>query len=719
MPPVRDADGWIAAHPQASARENAFQMGDLFRIVARRQRLIRNVALATIAAALIAVLVMPTQWTTTASVMLDQRKNTIADQSAVLSALPTDAASLQNQLQILTSRDLAGRVIDRLGLMGDPEFAGKGGGFIASLLGTPSGVGASRDEVIDRFLKRLSVDSLGLSTTITIAFTANDPGKAARIANAVAEAYIADQVSTKRQITGATTQWLTDRINRLARQVEAAESETQRYRAENNLNDSADGSPLSDQQLTAINAQIVTARTDLAQKEAVYERVKQLAASGNAADVSQVVSSPLIVQLRTQQADLVRQESELTTRYGAKHPKLIAVQKQRQDLDAKIATEVDRIAGSIASDLSVARAQVASLEASLRGAEKHAGVQNMARVKLKALQANATSTRTMYEAFVGRLRETQDAIQTTDTRIISRAPVPETPSAPKRTIIVAASVPAGLLLGIILALIAERFAWGAAAERAERIEKFEEPEPAMPAVAIAAAAPRPEEFSVFQPDPFRGAPVVGDLPNAVPLRAASYVFDWPNAAYTHAVGRLLERVRGVPGAKVVALASAQPGEGATTIAVSLARMAALKGLRVIVVDADFAAPAAASLFGAAAAPAGIAQVLTGASPLSRAVQRDARSSAMLLAPSAPVADAGVLAGSQAFADLFTHLRQAADLVIVDCPPVLGGSAFRLVARHCDTTLLVVRDGPQRPAIGHAVNALASMGAPRVGIVIAH
>ena len=140
-------------------------------------------------------------------------------------------------------------------------------------------------------------------------------------------------------------------------------------------------------------------------------------------------------------------------------PRRKALEAERADLDQKIAQEVDRLAGSVASDVSVARAHLNSLEASLGGVVHQQTAQNMARVELDALQSNAASTRTQYEAFVGRLRQTQDqdATVTPDSRVISSASVPTAPASPKRTLIVLASIPFGLLIGLMAVLLRERF----------------------------------------------------------------------------------------------------------------------------------------------------------------------------------------------------------------------------------------------------------------------
>ena len=145
-----------------------------------------------------------------------------------------------------------------------------------------------RDAIIDNFLKRLTVDTVGLSTTLDVDFTARDPEKAARIADAVADTYVADQVNTKFEATARTTQWLIDRIQRLAAQVQASEAAVQQYKAEHDLNDTGEGNSIVDQQMGAISTQLVTARAELAQKQAIYARVTQLVKSGRAADVSKL-----------------------------------------------------------------------------------------------------------------------------------------------------------------------------------------------------------------------------------------------------------------------------------------------------------------------------------------------------------------------------------------------------------------------------------------------
>ncbi len=205
--------------------EAGLQLSDVARIARSRSAIIRNVALAVVAVTFVVLMLLPTMYATSASVMIDPRKNNVTDLSAVLSQLPTDPASLQNQVQILTSRDLAQKVIDRLRLYDDPDFnASLNQSVIGKILNTldprnwlrdsnASDLDAQRDKIIDAFEHNLTVAPEGLSTTLTVTFTARDPAKAALIANTLVDTYIESQIDSKRSTGDKTTAWLLNRTN--------------------------------------------------------------------------------------------------------------------------------------------------------------------------------------------------------------------------------------------------------------------------------------------------------------------------------------------------------------------------------------------------------------------------------------------------------------------------------------------------------------------------
>ncbi|HEY1630056.1 MAG TPA: exopolysaccharide transport family protein [Rhizomicrobium sp.] len=654
-----------------SGNLDEFRLSDLARIAQARMRLVVVTMFAVVALAAIAVLLIPQRYSATSVVLLDPRKNNVADISAVVSELPVDPASVADQIQILNSRDLAGRVIDRLGLADDPDFnPALAPGFFANDLSPEQ----QRNAEIDALRKHMTVETVGLSTAMEITYSARDPEKAARIANAISDIYISTEMDAKLNATTATTDWLQSRIKQLSHQVQAAEANVQAYKAEHNINETADGTSLLDQQLTAINTQLVEAKSDLAEKQANQGRIDSLMKNGHANDVSQVVASPLIVQLREQQAEVIRSQADLATRYGPKHPKLIAAQNQERDLQAKIDQETDRIAGSVGNDVSVARAHVGSLQSSLRNVEAESTDQNMARVRLKALEANAASTRSMYEAFVVRLRETQSPIGVPDARVISHASAPSAPSWPPRLLIMAASVPAGLLLGLLLALLAERFG-GAPATRPVR-------NPAL--------------------DRLRAVPVLGELQGAS-ARAADDVIERPGAPFSRGIAAVAQRLANGP--KVVAVTDAP------VVTAALARAASAMGSRVVVIDGNLTMPSAARSLNLTLGRTGLMEVLGGKAPLSAALQRDPRSQALVLSPAWRAQDPVQVLASRQMGELIAHLRRSCDLVLIDAP----ASEARMLAHLADAVALVV---PENGTTPEAVMATVdSLGAP-VGLILA-
>jgi len=707
----------LASPPDARPAPAAFELADILAALRAKAGLIVRVTVMVVAIAVIAVSLMPTRFSSSAVVMLDPRKNTVADLSAVLSALPTDPASLQNQIQILQSRDLAAEVIAKLKLYDDPEFNGAMQHSVGSLLlaelnprywflggNAPPDPAVERDAIIDAFLSHLSAETLGLSTTVTVSFTSRDRDKAALIADTVAQTYVSDLVEAKLRASDSTSAWLTQRIRDLGSQVQAQEAAALTYRAQHNLDSSVGGTSLIEQQLGGINGQIVQARADLSAKLAVYNQVQTLVKAGNPADISQIIASPLIIQLRGQQADLLRQQAALAIPYGPRHPKRIAIENQLKDIDLKIGEEASRIASALGNDVAVARAQLGSLQGSFASTQHQASGQDMTAVKLMALEAAAASSRKLYESFLGRLTNIQDqeGLQYPDAHVISHAAVSSAPSSPPRMLIVLASIPAGLLLGCLAALLSVRFA-GVRRSARPRARPVPRPQP----------APQPVPA-------YRGPPVLADIPGALTQGAADHVIDWPASPFARAVTALLGRVappRNAGAGRIVAVTTAAQGGAETTVALALARAAAKVGYRTILVDGHVMRPALVRLTGIRP-QGGLMDVLRGSVTINRALTRDPRSTALLLGTLAPPRDPQAALASPRMGELFAHLRGICDLVIVAAPAVPGSREAPTFARLSDAVVMVAHpdEGPG-PQLSHALQTLAQWRSPPVGMVL--
>ena len=696
------------ARPQG---ENFFDLTDLLRMIQVRRQIIIGTAATVVTLTIIYLFRITPLYTAESEVMLDQRANKVVDVSAMISGLPTDPATIQNQVEILQSRNLIGRVIDKLRLDQDAEF---GGGPVSAPRHTwmhyfnPTAWFATgpepteqqlrikqRNDEIDSILGSERISARGDSTAISIAFTSTSPDKAAQIANAIADAYVEDQLNAKFEATQKTSQWLADRLQQLSAQVQTADAAVQQYKADNNITETAQGTSVVQDQLAQLNGQLVLARSDLAEQEAKYAQVTALKRSGHAGDVSQVMASPLIGQLRAQETDLLRQEAELNAKYGPRHPKMLDLEAEKKNLLQKIDDEVERVTASVASDVAVARAHVGSLQASLDQLEGKTTDQQKASVKLKQLESSATSTRALYEAFLGRFKEAQgqEGIETPDARVISRAEVPGGPSYPNKSYTLGIAVPAGIFLGLLFALLAERLDAGFRTNT--QVERM------------------------------IGLPVLATLPEVVGLlegeNPADRLIDKPLGAYSEAIRGLqlgLAQSNVDKKAKVILVTSSVPSEGKTTVAVSMARMAQKAGQKVVVVDADLRHPSVSGSLGITKPEKGIVDVLTGTLPLDASFTKDPKSGVLSLLATKAAGNPPDLLGSGAMEKTIESLSKVFDLVIIDSAPLLPVHDARVLARLTDSVVFVVRwDKTPRDAVAMAARTLADAQARVAGITL--
>ncbi len=451
-----------------------FDLTSFLQMLFVRKRIIIGTAIAVLVITTAIVFHMTPMYDAKAVVMLDQRQNKVVDVDAVMSGLPTDTTSIENQIYILRSRTLMSRVIDKLHLDQQPPpqpdaitLLSDVAYYINPLHWFGAGsVAKSKEEleqdrrnaIIDGLLSAETVIALGRSSAMQVTFRAASPEQAATMANAIADAYVDDQLNAKFEATQKTSQWLADRLQQLQAQMQTADAAVQQYKADNNITETTGGGSILDQQLAQLNGQLVLAKSQLAEAQARYARVKALAAAGQAEDVAQVFQSGMIGQLRAQQADLLRQKAQLAMTFGPRHPKMLDIESQLRNIDAKIADEVKRVVETVANDVAVASAHVNSMSASLNNLEGQTTAQNKAKIKLSELQARSASVHQMYEAFLAKFKETQgqEGIQTPDARIISKAVVPNAPAAPNKMRSIELALVGGLLLGLALAYLAER-----------------------------------------------------------------------------------------------------------------------------------------------------------------------------------------------------------------------------------------------------------------------
>ncbi len=676
------------------------------RILRRRVQIVSRMVVLCAVLGLVASLVLTPQYKGEVTLLVDQRQSKLLDMGAGLSSFSGDNASLRSEIDIITSRSVLDRVIRKMNLTQDTEY---NSGTVnwkkwlnpLNLFKAPDPADQAEAEqremtaTAKALKKKLKVTNDGFSLSLYIAFESRDARKAAAIANAIADEYLVDQLEAKYEVAARANKWLSERLSTLRQEVEAKEKVVEDYRQKANLIQ-IEGGTVATRQMDEINKQLIMARAQTSQAEARYRSVQGMVQSGGGIEGStDVLSSALIQRLREQEAQVRREEAELSTRYGDRHPTMINKRAERVDLQRKIAEEVQKVLKSMQGEVDVARAKEKQLQEDLTKLESKAGNELKQSVQLRQLQREADASRTLYENFLARFKQTaeQQEMQLPDTRIIARADIPVAPAFPKKWIFLLIGAVLGGLLGIIMAYVVDYF------DRGFR------------------TAPQLEEHT--------GLPVIGQVPGlkGVTTRPPEdYVVDKPLSAFSEALRTVrtaihFSNVDQPP--KSVMVTSSSPSEGKTTFCLSMARSLAAAGNKILLIDADLRRPRFARLLQIAANGKDLSALLTGSSTIAEVLRHDKLVSGLDVIPAfgrAP--NAQDLLGSKQMKKLIAELAPKYDLVIIDTPPILAVSDAAMVARAVDTSLFVVKWAEtSRDTVIHALKQLKSFDCRIAGAIL--
>lgn len=706
---------------QNNTTDSFLDLRHLLTIFRRRFVLFAAISMVVFTLVIVYTFQLTPRYSANTELIIDPRQEQVIDLNQVLSGLTPDTAVVESEVKIIKSRSLAAKVVDELNLTQDPEFNGslvepKGlslwrhntKAWFNEILRTlfPSKTPAMRmtkeekqqrirNLAVSSLLDRLNVRRSGLTYVIALSFESESPKKAARIVNSVADKYLVDQLESKFDATKRANEWLEERLSSLRLEVQAAERAVELYRAEQGLLN-AQGSSLTEKQIAELTGSAIILRAELAEKQARLNTVDQQLKSGRGGDVAAVLDSTVINDLRRQQSEVTRRQGELQSRYGARHPEILKVKNELSDIENQIQQQIGRIVSSLRGEVSVARQRTASLERDINRLKKTLTSNNSALVRLRELERDATANRTLYESFLDRFKQTsqQQSLLEADARIISRATPPANPSFPNKILMI--------LMGLIVAV----GAGGAAIFAAESLDR---------------GLHTAEEIEYSM-----GVPCLASLPMIDRKKSkkspADYVVDKPLSSFSEALrtlrASLLYGGENDGSAKIIAITSALPGEGKTSMALSLARVSAMMGARTLVIDADIRRrmlTQAAHLHPVI----GLIDIIEGKESSDKAIIADAQKGLDIL----PLTDNEKnltldLFGRPAMRTLLKELQKEYDFVIIDTAPTLPVAETRILATLVDSVVLLVRwRKTPREIVRAALESLQRVNAPIAGIAL--
>jgi succinoglycan biosynthesis transport protein ExoP len=609
-----------------------------------------------------------------------------------------DDASVESEVEATQSETVILSVIRRLHLDADPEFNGDNVGLserVVSFLKRAPAVPVERsgDEVSRDTLKNvkrnMDVTRLGRSYIEQIAFTSLDSDKAGKIANAIADAYIEDQLQAKFDATRRASVWLEQRIGELRQQASNAYREVQDFKSKNSIIISVDGKLASEVELDNLGIALAKARADTSQARAKLDRItrvlEQRTKNKEGLDipdpiVTDALSNPVITKLRQQFLDDQNKEAEWSARYGADHQAARNLRAEMSALQRAIWDEISRIAESYKSELQIAKSQEEAIDKRMVEVFQQSAETRQSQVRLRELETAANTYRGIYETFLSRFTQSvqQQSFPSTEARVISVA-TPGTRSSPKITFTLILATLCGLGLGTIGGFVREQMSrqihTRAQLERLlgtsclAVIPSFAS---RMPGTLKKSAAKEGGAFrKISEVAPFSAT--------AEGLRYVKVAIDLNAANAT--------------GGRVIGIVSALPGEGKTTVAATFAAFVAKSGAKTLLIDGDLRNPSATNTLGYQNNP-GLLDLVANKSSIHDLVVHDMKYKFDFLPSSTQIkpANSSDILTSTAVKQMLKAVAADYDYVLVDLPPILAVVDVKAAAHLFDAFVMVVEWG---------------------------
>lgn len=599
--------------PQTAA---GFSVLDLTRSLWRRKVAITMAGLICACAAVMIGKSLTPRYSATAQLYVDPRELQLVERELTPRAQDISGLAMvvESQARLITSNNVLLQVIQNTKLDNDPEFGGESKGILASLRGLFGLEVRSAGEVklgetaLEALNRHINVKKTDRSFIVDVDVWSHDPAKAAMLANAISNAYLAESKNSQATAARRATTDLSGRLKELQERLRSAENALAVYKAQNNFVGSQD-TLISDQQLSASNQRLAAARAQTLDAQAKYDQIEaSRRASSDAGAIPEALQSPTIANLRAQYAEVRKRYAELTSELGPMHPSLRQMEKQVEDLRRTVNEEVDRFAQSAKNDLTRARDYEASLNKALEAQKRQSVQLSQASVRLRELERDVEASRDVYQSFLKRSRETeeQESLNTSSARIIGEATVPQRRVFPPAMSLLAMI---GFMLGALGAA-----SWVVAADRLSAPDAAE-PRPRVtvsPDMKISIQPPGPPVRQGTRPNApvaLIEKPLIARLQESDVMRTLSGILatggipdvtrmGWPTLRAGFPLTTFLNAMREMRATlakysradlvPVMAVIGGDAGENRSIAALNVALAAARDGSKVLMIDADHA-----------------------------------------------------------------------------------------------------------------------------------
>ncbi len=671
----------------ATSNPQGVRLGELAALLRRRAWLIALCALCGAVGAVALSTLLPRLYTASSKITIAGESFAIPELQGVLRSDKSDPMLFaRTELQALSSRQLLRQVAGELSLARLPEFNAalrrpglasvvadqiRSALAMAQALPAPTSQPVSQEDgVVAAASRSLAVFNDNRSLVIDLSFTSQDPKLSADFVNTLVRDYISGQAGQRSTANQDANGALLKRIDELNGEIAGLEQQSRTIRDKSQIVGLRAGS-VGQQQVEDLASAVTRASLERAQLESTWQRATALARNGTSDELAGVLSSETVSRLREQEAAAARQVAQISTRYGSSYPGVRDAQASLDSARRLLSQEVQRIIGSLTTQLQVAREHERDAQTQLAAARDDAVKNGNVQARLDDLRQQTADRRALAQNLLERTQQTitrPAADQTPDVRVLSEAFPPATPSSPRTGLAGMFGLLAGAVLGSLVAV-------GTTRDRDVATTRDVARSDGLPILSVLPASLGADRH-------VQARRVFADLsgPDAEALRTL----------------RARIRLHGRTAApRVVAFIPAQRGEAGSALSVAFARLAAMDGERVLLIEGDLRAPGLPRALGANGGE--LPAVLAGALGWREAVLRDAQSPLDLLVAAASVSDSHALLGGIRLQNLLVEARDDYTLIVVSASSAATPSDALVLAHRVDASIMVFSSRKARAA----------------------
>ncbi|MFC4701993.1 GumC family protein [Glaciecola siphonariae] len=667
------------------------------------------------------VLTMTPHYTAKVSILIEAEKTNVLAIEEVYGLDSSRKEYFETQYEILRSRQIAERVVERMQLQNNPHFdkdilaesEGMLSGLIdgvkeslkAALPFLPQQVNEVQTEeerlaskksfAVSLLMERTRVNPLKNTQVVEVSVETPNNKLSANIANEMADVYIENYLEAKLEMTQKATRWLNESLEGLRTKLDESEKRLADFDETEQLVDVDGVVGLASEELSQLSDQLIDAQVALKRSQAIYEQVNQQGLSiAELSTIPEVLNHPSIQSVKREEILAQSRVSELREVFGPKHPRMIAATAELASIQESIRQQISNLVSGITNEYRSAEAKVKALQ--LQVSQSRSDFRNLSNLesRRKTLQRDVDTNQQLYDSFFTRLKETDQlgGFESAHARVLDAAKPPVAPSRPRKGLIIAAAFVLSIGLGVFLALSLEALNSG--------IRSVDDVERKL--------SQRMLGIIPWQPH---------NRKEDLPLK---HYFDQKHHVFSESVRTLrtsMQLLNIEKPSQVILVTSSVPKEGKSTVAINLS-FALGQLSKVLLLDTDLRKPSVAKQFGLPGFQPGVANIISGSHTLDECVVHDEASNIHVLCAGTLPPNPQELLASSKFADLMAKLRETYQYIIVDSAPIQAVSDAIVVSKHCDSLMYVVRaDSTSYHMINNGLSRFIEVGHRIDGIVL--